>query len=81
MSTAKLLTKDMTVEEIMESCTDAGDILADWGLGCSMCHIGAIETLEEGATAHGFSQEEVDDLMEEINEVYLGSKKSESERM
>lgn len=69
MSEAVLpITGDMTIEEIMEVHPLAADVLAEWGLGCAMCNIGAIETLEEGAMAHGFTPDEIEDIITELNE-------------
>lgn len=69
--TLSLVTGDMTVQEIVELYPLTVEILAEWGLGCSACHIGAIETIEEGAFAHGFSQEEVDEIIHDLNEAAL----------
>ena len=62
------VTGAMTVAEVVELYPPTGEILADWGLGCAMCSIGQIETLEEGILAHGFSTEDCTTLIEELNE-------------
>jgi len=67
--TKKLVTNDMTIAEIIELYPMTAEVFTDWGLNCAMCHIGAIETIEEGALAHGFSSNEVTSIIEEINEV------------
>lgn len=69
MKKRNLVTGDMTIQEIIELYPDTMEVFADWGLGCATCHIGAVETLEDGALAHGFSMEEVNDLIDELNEV------------
>ena len=62
------VTGSMTIAEVVEMYPPTGEILADWGLGCAMCSIGQIETLEEGILAHGFSMEDCINLIEELNE-------------
>lgn len=64
----------MTVQDIINAYPDAADILGEWGLGCSMCHIGAIETIADGAAAHGFTPEEIDDLLDDLNELAQNTK-------
>jgi hybrid cluster-associated redox disulfide protein len=59
---------DMTVQEITDTFPSAAEVLAEWGLGCSMCHIGEIESIEEGAMAHGFTDEEVQEIIHDLNE-------------
>jgi hybrid cluster-associated redox disulfide protein len=75
----RLVTGDMTVQEIVELYPTTVEILAEWGLGCSACHIGAIETIEEGAFAHGFTQEEVDEIIHDLNETAIREKAMEEE--
>lgn len=67
--TKQLVTGDMTVQEIVELYPLTVEVLAEWGLGCSSCHIGAIETIEEGALAHGFTPEEVEEIVNDLNEM------------
>ena len=66
--TAARITGEMTVAEVIELYPEAADVLADWGLGCAMCAIGQVETLAEGAFSHGFSAEQVENLLAELNE-------------
>jgi len=67
MTEKKLITGDMTIQEIVELYPLTMEVFAEWGLGCATCHIGAFETLEEGAIAHGFLPEEVNDILEDLN--------------
>lgn len=62
-----LVNKDMTIAEIMELKPFATDILLDWGLSCAMCSLGSVETFSEGAQAHGFSEDEISEIIDEIN--------------
>ncbi len=63
------VTGDMTVQEIVDLYPMTVEVLTEWGLGCSTCHIGAIETIEEGALAHGFTEEEVQEIVHDLNEI------------
>lgn len=57
----------MTIQEIIELYPFTMEVFAEWGLGCATCHIGAFETIEEGAIAHGFTAEEVEDILDDLN--------------
>ena len=57
----------MTIQEILKTKPEACKILLNFGLGCAGCELGAIETLEEGAKAHGLSDKEIQDLVDLIN--------------
>lgn len=78
MTKKKLVTGGMTIQEVIELYPDTMEVFADWGLGCATCHIGAIETLEDGALAHGFAPEEVEDLIDELDTVANDMKASET---
>ena len=60
-------TKDMRVGEIIALFPNAANIMTEYGMHCSSCSIGAVETLEEGCQIHGFSEEVLDELLDDIN--------------
>ncbi len=62
--------KDMTVGEVVAAFPGAADILMGYGLHCVGCHANAFETVEQGVMGHGYSQEDLVNLMEDINEAY-----------
>ena len=68
LSEKKFITGEMTIAEILELYPSTMEILAEWALGCAGCHIGEIETIAEGAAAHGFDDEEIENLLEELND-------------
>jgi len=68
MSEKKRIKGAMTVAEILELYPNTMEVFSDWGLGCAHCHIGEVESLEDGAFAHGFGEDEVEALLEELNE-------------
>jgi len=63
----KKIDRTMTFEEILKIAPEAAYILMRYGLHCIGCHISAYESLEEGAKAHGLSDESIDKMVEEVN--------------
>jgi hybrid cluster-associated redox disulfide protein len=61
---SKKITKNMTFAEIMEIDREAGVKLAERGMFCGGCPMAQLETLENGAKAHGV---DVDEILEELN--------------
>lgn len=59
-------TKDMTIEEALEKNPKASDVFAKFGMGCIICSGALMETIEEGAQAHGI---DADQLIKELNEL------------
>ena len=58
--------KDMTIEEALEAHPKARDIFAQHGMGCIICSGALMETIEEGAQAHGI---DVKKIIEELNKL------------
>jgi len=61
---AKKITKDMTFGELLSKHPEAANKLADRGLFCGGCPMAQLETIEDGAKAHGV---DVDELIEGLN--------------
>ena len=59
-----MITKDMTIGDVIRMKPEVAETLMDFGFGCVGCPASQMETLEEGAMVHGIS---VDELMTEIN--------------
>ncbi|MDF2379072.1 MAG: DUF1858 domain-containing protein [Candidatus Gracilibacteria bacterium] len=76
----KTIKPGMIIGEIVGMFPEATDIMLSYGLHCVGCHVNMYETLEQGMMGHGFTQEQLGDMLEELNdcwdEVY-GDKKSE----
>lgn len=66
--TKPLIHKDMVVGDIVGLYPDVADIIMNYGLHCIGCHYNAIETLEQGILGHGYSEEELNQLLVELNE-------------
>ncbi len=57
----------MTFAEVLKQFPKSGAILAGYGLHCIGCRIGAFETLEQGAQAHGLSPDKIDAMIKDLN--------------
>ena len=62
------ITKDWKIGEIVGKYPEAAEILVAHGLHCVGCGVAHWETLEQGAKAHGMSDEEIDQIIREVNE-------------
>lgn len=58
---------NMTFGELVRSFPASAPILAEYGMHCIGCHIGISETIEQGARAHGLSDDEIRQLITRLN--------------
>ncbi|HBE03909.1 MAG: disulfide oxidoreductase [Spirochaetes bacterium GWF1_41_5] len=63
------ISREMTFQQVMERKPEAAEIMMKYGLHCIGCHISAYETVEEGARAHGISEDNIDNLLSELNKI------------
>lgn len=67
------ITRDMTIEDIFSKFPQKSQKLAqemtNRGLHCVGCGAATWETLETGMLSHGFSEEEIEDLVARLNEI------------
>ena len=66
------ITKDNTIEEVVNQYPETMMVFMKHGLHCVGCHVSAFESIEEGATAHGI---DVDVLVADLNKVVSSRKK------
>jgi len=59
-----MITKDLTVGEILRIKEDAPQILMSFGMGCVGCPSSQAETIEDASKVHGLNLE---DLLEALN--------------
>lgn len=64
-----VITASMPIMDIITYCPAARPVLAEYGLNCVGCAGSTFETLEEGCLGHGFSREEIADLVTDINDM------------
>ncbi|MBU1201016.1 MAG: iron-sulfur cluster assembly accessory protein [Nanoarchaeota archaeon] len=72
-----LITKDMTLGEVIGLYPETINILLEEGIHCVGCGAANWETVEQGLFAHGRTQKEVDAIVKQLNTVAL---KQESKR-
>ncbi len=61
--------KGMTVADILVRYPQATEIMAEYGLHCFGCSANEIETIEDGCLGHGFSEDDIGNLISDINEM------------
>ena len=59
-----MITKDMTIGEVVHADASKAEILMSFGMGCVGCPSAQAETVEEAAYVHGINLEE---LLEALN--------------
>ena len=59
-----MITKDLTIGEVIRMKEDAPQILMSFGMGCVGCPSSQAETIEDAAKVHGLNLEE---LLEALN--------------
>lgn len=59
-----MITKDMTIGEVIKVKENAPQILMDFGMGCVGCPSSQSETIEDAAMVHGL---ELEALLEALN--------------
>ncbi|WP_373897251.1 DUF1858 domain-containing protein [Haloimpatiens sp. FM7315] len=59
-----MITKEMTIGEILRQKPDAAPILMNFGMGCVGCPSAQAESLEEAAMVHGM---DIEKLIEALN--------------
>jgi hybrid cluster-associated redox disulfide protein len=63
------ITKDMTIGDVVKQYPEAVLVMLQHGLHCIGCHVSYMETVEQGAAAHGMKKKEIDEMIKEMNEV------------
>ena len=59
-----MITKDMTIGEVIKINESKAEVLMSFGMGCVGCPSAKAETIEEAAYVHGIKLEE---LLEALN--------------
>ncbi len=65
----KKISKKMTFAELLAEIPESADVLMEAGMHCFGCSMSQMETIEQGAMAHGMSKKEINELMRKINEI------------
>lgn len=59
-----MITKEMTIGEIINADSSKAEVLMSFGMGCVGCPSAQAETIEEAAMVHGL---DLDELIEALN--------------
>lgn len=60
-----MITKDMTIFEVLQAEPDIAPAFYEFGMHCLGCPVSSAETLEQAAAVHGIA---VEDLVKRLNE-------------
>ncbi len=63
------ITKDHNLGELVFTYPKTAEVLLDYGLHCVGCGAMHFDTIEAGAKLHGYTDDEVEELVVRINEV------------
>ncbi|MBS3174352.1 DUF1858 domain-containing protein [Candidatus Woesearchaeota archaeon] len=73
----EILTKDMTIGEVIAKYPFLAEIMIGYGLHCVGCGVNPYETIEQGCLSHGMPEETLDNMMNELNEAVANTPKEE----
>lgn len=66
---SKLIARDTMLGDLVQEYPEAAMLMAKKGMHCVGCGMAAWETIEQGARAHGMTEEDIDKLVDEMNKV------------
>lgn len=75
----KKITKDMLIPDVLAVNPYISNILMGQGMHCISCFAAAGETLEQAMYVHGFTPEDVDVLVADLNDFVEQQEKYEAE--
>ena len=59
----------MNIAEVVGKYPEVAPILMENGVHCVGCHVSTVETLEMGLAGHGLTDEAIEDVVSQLNEV------------
>ena len=69
----QLITKDMTIGEVVARYPETAEIMLGYGLHCIGCHVNPYESIEAGAMGHGMQPATIEQLLKDMNEAVAGA--------
>ena len=61
------ITKEIPINDLINNHPDVIPVLMGYGLHCVGCSFASHDTLETGAKLHGFSEEEIEMMIKDVN--------------
>jgi len=81
----KGISKDMLISEILlkhqDHATELAETMIDFGIHCVGCGAASFETLEQGVLGHGFSEEDLNKLIKDLNQTVENKGKIETKEI
>ncbi len=62
------ITYDMSIKQIVSKYPQTSKVFVKWGLFCASCAVSDIENVKQGILGHGFSEEDFQKILDELNE-------------
>ncbi|MBN2422574.1 DUF1858 domain-containing protein [Candidatus Woesearchaeota archaeon] len=59
----------MLLGDVVRKYPKTAPVMFKYGLHCIGCHVSAYESIEQGCTAHGIKEEDIDKMVKEMNDV------------
>lgn len=66
-----MFTKNSTIEDLIEDCPKSVRYLSDKGIRCIKCGEPIWGTLEEACLEKNFTQESIQNIVKELNDLYI----------
>jgi len=66
-SSPYVLTKFDPLSIIMQESPRSVELLSEYGIHCVSCFFSEFDTLQNGAQMHGMTEEEMDEMINEVN--------------
>ena len=67
VQTKQLVTKDMTIGEVVNKYPETTSVMLSYGLHCVGCAVNPFETIENGCLGHGIDEKTIEKLVNDIN--------------
>lgn len=69
-----MISKNDIISDVINNYPETFEVFLDFWLSCVWCSIATVETIEEWASAHWMSEEDIDRLVQDLNEVLTDKK-------
>ena len=66
---SSLISKDMAIGDVIKNYPEIMPTLQENGIQCIGCHLSPYETLEQGFSGHGKTQEEINNILNKLNDM------------
>jgi len=61
------ITKKTNIAELLNKFPQTAEVFVEYGLHCVGCMAANFDSIEQGATSHGISDEDITSLVEDLN--------------